>query len=399
MNIATPETQGFSSQRLARIGAVMDAYVAAEKLAGVVTLVARRGQVVHFHQCGMAVRETGIPMREDTIFRIYSMTKPITSVAVLMLLEEGRLRLADPIAAYIPAFKDAKVLDTSIDSGVRQVAPARPPTIRDLLTHTAGLSYGFDDGVHIDQLYQQHVWGPWEREPNKVSLDWLVETIGKLPLASQPGVKYRYSMSTDVLGGIVQIVAGQPFDQFLSERIFQPLGMVDTDFCVPAAKLPRFAATYGPGEQGGLKLVDGVETSNYARPALCPSGGGGLVATTGDYLRFAQMLLNQGELDGVRLLGRKTVQLMTANHLPPGVHPFDDPAAGFGLGVSVLTDLGQSATLGSVGNYGWGGAANTNFWVDPQEELIGLLMLQYMPSDTYPVVADFRNQVYQALVD
>jgi CubicO group peptidase (beta-lactamase class C family) len=338
-------------------------------------------------------------MQAETIFRIYSMTKPITSVAVLMLMEEGRLRLADPVAAYIPAFADVKVLDASLDTGVRYTTPVRPPTIRDLLTHTAGLSYGFDDGVYIDQLYQQQVWSYWEQHPTDVSLDWLVDAIGKLPLASQPGTKFRYSMSTDVLGGIVQIVAGQPFDHFLQERIFQPLGMVDTDFFVPAEKLPRFAATYGPGEHGGLKLVDGVETSTYTRPARCPSGGGGLVATIGDYLRFAQMLLNRGELDGVRLLGPKTVDWMTTNHLPPSVHPFDDPAAGFGLGVSVLTELGQSSVLGSVGNYGWGGAANTNFWVDPQEGLIGILMLQYMPSDTYPVVSDFRNLVYQALTD
>ncbi|MFZ1768890.1 MAG: serine hydrolase [Caldilinea sp.] len=399
MKLTRPESQGFSSQRLDRIGAAMDVYVAAGKLAGVISLVARRGEVVHFHACGDAVRETGAPMQEDTIFRIYSMTKPITSVAILMLMEEGRLRLADPIAAYIPAFADVKVLDASLDAGVRYVTPVRPPTIRDLLTHTAGLSYGFDDGVYIDQLYQQQVWKFWNEHPTEVSLAWLVETIGKLPLASQPGTKFRYSMSTDVLGGIVQIVSGQPFDQFLQERIFQPLGMVDADFCVPAEKLPRFAATYGPGEAGGLKLVDGVETSNYARPSRSPSGGGGLVATIGDYLRFAQMLLNRGELDGVRLLGPKTMALMTTNHLPPGVHPFDDPAAGFGLGVSVLADLGQSSVLGSVGNYGWGGAANTNFWVDPQEELIGILMLQYMPSDTYPVVSDFRNLVYQALID
>ena len=398
MHPVQPETQGFSTQRLARICTAIDAYITAEKLAGVVSLVARRGHVVHFHTSGYAVRETSMPMREDTIFRIYSMTKPITSVAVLMLMEEGRLRLADPVAAYIPEFKDVKVLDASVDAGVRYSAPVRPPTIRDLLTHTAGLSYGFDEGVYIDRLYQQHVWKFWDEHPTEVSLDWLVKTIGTLPLASQPGAKYRYSMATDVLGGIVQVVAGEPFDHFLRQRIFGPLGMMDTDFYVPEHKLPRFAATYGPGEQSGMALVDGVETSHYTRPALCPSGGGGLVSTIGDYLRFAQMLLNRGELDGVRLLGPKTVELMTTNHLPPALHPFDDPAAGFGLGVSVLTELGQSNVLGSVGNYGWGGAANTNFWIDPKAELIGILMLQYMPSDTYPVVSDFRNLVYQALI-
>ena len=256
------------------------------------------------------------------------------------------------------------MLDNSTGSGVRYVAPVRPPTVRDLLTHTAGLSYGFDEGVYIDELYRQQIWGPWDQNPAAVSLDWLGGDCWQIAVGQPARTQFRYSMSTDVLGGIVQIVAGQPFDQFLRERIFAPLGMVDTDFYVPADKLARFAANYGPGEQGGLKVVDGVETSNYARPAPCPSGGGGLVSTTGDYLRFAQMLLNKGELDGVRLLGRKSIELMTTNHLPPGVHPFDDPAAGFGLGVSVLMELGQSQVLGSVGTYGWGGAANTNFWVD-----------------------------------
>ncbi|MBU6348781.1 MAG: beta-lactamase family protein [Chloroflexi bacterium] len=398
MNSVLPETQGFASQRLARIDAVLDAYVAEEKIAGVVSLVARNGQIVHLHHAGMAVRESNTPMQADTIFRIYSMTKPITSVAVLMLMEEGRLRLSDPVAAYLPAFQNVKVLDTSLDTGVRSVTPARPPTVHDLLTHTAGLSYGFDAAVYIDQLYQQRVWEPWRQNPAALSLNGLMEILASLPLAHHPGSKYRYSMATDVLGGIVQAVAGEPFDHFLHERILQPLGMVDTAFYVPAEKCGRFAATYGPGEQGGLKLLDGTQTGHYLQPATCPFGGSGLVSTAGDYLRFAQMLLNRGELDGVRLLGRKTVELMTTNGLPPGLHPFDDSASGFGLGVSVLMDLGRSAALGSVGNYGWGGAANTNFWVDPQEQIVGLLMLQYMPSDTYPVVADFRNQVYQALV-
>jgi CubicO group peptidase (beta-lactamase class C family) len=326
------------------------------------------------------------------------MTKPITSTAVLMLFEEGHFRLTDPVSRYIPAFKDVKVLDNTAGSGVRYVNIARPITIHDLLTHTAGLSYGFDDNVYIDDLYRKHVWGAQEANPD-LTLEAFVGEIAKLPLAHQPGTLFRYSVATDVLGFLVQVVSGMPFDEFLKQRIFEPLGMVDTDFYVPPEKIERFAATYGPDEQGGLKVTDPLKTSRYARPTKNPSGGGGLVSTTSDYLRFAQMLLNKGELDGVRLLGRKTVELMTTNHLPDGVHPFDDAASGFGLGVSVLMDLGQSQMPGTVGNFGWGGAANTNFWIDPKEELIGILMLQFMPSDTYPVTPDFHILTYQALVD
>jgi CubicO group peptidase (beta-lactamase class C family) len=336
-------------------------------------------------------------MQSDTIFRIYSMTKPITSAAVLMLMEEGRLRLADPIAQYIPGFKDVKVLDSAPGSGVRQVSADRPITIRDLLTHTAGLSYGFDD-VYIDELYRKHIWGPKEANPDTTLADWISE-LARLPLASQPGTRFRYSVATDVLGYLVQVISGMPFEAFLKQRIFEPLGMSDTDFWVPPEKIARFAANYGPDPDAGLKVIDSPATSHYTRPPKAPSGGGGLVSTTTDYLRFAQMLLNKGEVDGVRLLGRKAVELMTANHLPDGAHPFDDLSRGFGLGVGVLINLGKSQTLGSVGNYGWGGAANTNFWIDPQEDLLGILMLQFMPSDTYPIVADFRNLTYQALVE
>jgi CubicO group peptidase (beta-lactamase class C family) len=396
INLAPPEELGFSSNRLARIDAVMQRYVDDQKLAGVVSLVARRGRVAHMQRVGMAEIETGKPMQFDTIFRIYSMTKPITSVAVLMLLEEGRFHLSDPVDRYLPEFKDVKMLDSTPGPGVRFVAPARPITIRDLLTHTAGLSYGWDD-IYVDELYRSHVWSHVEADAD-LSLAAFIGAIARQPLVSQPGLHYRYSVATDVLGYLVQVVAGMPFDEFLQQRIFAPLGMVDTAFYVAAEKIDRFATTYGPGEQGGLAVVDRAAGSRFTRPNRTRSGGGGLVSTIGDYLRFAQMLLNKGELDGERLLGRKTVELMTANHLPAGVHPFDDPAAGFGLGVSVLMDLGKSPVLGSVGNYGWGGAANTNFWVDPQEELVGILMLQFMPSDTHPVSPDFRNLVYQALV-
>ncbi|MCX6045842.1 MAG: serine hydrolase [Chloroflexi bacterium] len=302
MDLVKPEEQGFSSKRLARINTVMQRYVDEQKLAGIVSLIARRGKVVHFEKFGMAELETEQPMAFDTIFRIYSMSKPITSVAVLLLLEEGQLRLTDPIANYIPAFKTTKVLDNTVGSGGRLVDPVRPITIHDLLTHTAGLSYGFEDHVYIDELYRK-LWEKLDSDPTFTLADW-IEALAQLPLAHQPGTRFRYSMATDVLGYLVQVVAGMPFADFLQQQIFAPLGMVDTSFYVPSEKIGRFATTYGPGEQGGLKVLDAPKTSQYIQPNKRHSGGGGLVSTTGDYLRFAQMLLNKGELDGVRLLGR-----------------------------------------------------------------------------------------------
>ncbi len=398
MNTVQPKEMGFCSQRFARINTVMRRYVDEQKIAGIVTLVARRGKIVHFEQVGMANIEAGQPMAADTIFRIYSMTKPITSVAVLMLLEEGHFRLADPVADYLSAFKAIKVLERLPEGGERLVDAERPITIHHLLTHTAGLSYGWDELETTDAQYQA-LWHELDTNPAFTLQEWL-ETLAKIPLLFQPGTRYGYSMATDVLGGLVQAVSGIPFDEFLRERIFAALGMDDTAFDAPPEKLSRFAANYGPREESGLKVIDAPQSSRYAQPTRHPSGGGGLVSTTGDYLRFAQMLLNRGELDGVRLLGRKTVELMTTNALPAGVYLNNDPTRGasFGLGVSLLEDVGKVQQLGSVGNYGWGGAANTNFWVDPKEELIGIIMLQFMPSDTYPVVVDFRNLTYQALV-
>lgn len=398
MNTVQPEAMGFTSQRLARINTVMQRYVDEEKLAGIVTLVARRGKIVHFEKVGWANIEADQPMQFDTIFRIYSMTKPITSVAVLMLFEEGHFRLADPVADYLPSFKEMKVLERTPEGNQRLVDAERPITIHNLLTHTSGLSYGWDEIETTDTQYQA-LWRELDTNPSFTLQEW-VETLAQIPLLFHPGSRYRYSMATDVLGGLVQAVSGMLFDEFLRQRIFAPLGMDETAFDVPAEKLARFAANYGPREEGGLKVIDTPQTSRYARPTRHPSGGGGLVSTTEDYLRFAQMLLNRGELDGVRLLGRKTVELMTTNGLPAGVYLNNDPACGasFGLGVSLLEDVGKVQQLGSVGNYGWGGAANTNFWIDPQEELIGIIMLQFMPSDTYPVVVDFRNLTYQALV-
>ncbi len=395
MKIVKPETQGFSSERINRINAAMQRYVDEKKIAGVVSLIARHGEVVHFEKVGMADIDSEKPMQLDSIFRIYSMSKPITTTAVMMLFEEGKFQLTDPISRFIPAFKEVKVLDNTAGSGVRYVKPVREVSIHDLLTHTAGLSYGFDDDVYIDELYRKKLWAFVEKTPG-ITLQACIERVSKLPIAFQPGSMFRYSFATDVLGYLVQVVSEMPFEEFLKKRIFDPLRMEDTDFYVPPEKVQRFTSVYGPDEKVGLKISDPFGTSRYIYPTHNPSGGGGLVSTAGDYFQFTQMLLNRGKLSDTRLLGRKTVEWMTSNHLPDGVNL--DTSSGFGLGFSILLDLGKSPMLGSVGNYGWGGAANTNFWIDPQEELIGILMLQFMPSDTYPIVPDFRNLTYQALI-
>ena len=398
MKTITPEQVGVSSTRLSRIGPVMQLYVDEDKLAGILTLIARRGRIVHLEKVGMMDIEANKPMQFDTIFRIYSMTKPITSVAVMMLYEEGRFQLGDPISRFIPDFKHVKVFTGETTSGLELVDAEREITIWDLLTHTSGLSYGMAEDSPVDALYRKQIWERLEQKP-ETTLDDMVKTLAKLPLVHQPGAGWTYSMATDVLGYLVQVVSGMPFDEFLKGRILEPLGMVDTDFYVPAEKIDRFAANYGPAEEGGLKVIDRPSSSHYAKPTTHPSGGGGLVSTAADYVRFAQMLLNRGEYDGIRLLGSKTIEFMTMDHLADGLHPFEDQSYGFGLGFDVRTSVARSQIMGSVGSFGWGGAANTNFWIDPKEELIGLLMLQFMPSGHYPVVPDFRVLTYQAIID
>ena len=398
MNLVSPESVGLSSARLERIRPVMQRYVDRQLFAGMVTLIARRGQVAHLEACGWQTLETRTPMTPDTLFRIYSMTKPITSVAVMMLAETGQLRLADPVTRYIPAFKDTPVMVARGAGGAAgyDLVPARRPiTLHDLLTHTAGLSYGFDLHSALDDLYRQSI-GRMLQDP-ALSLEKWVLALSQLPLAFHPGTGFNYSMAIDVLGYIVQLAAEQPFDAFLREKICGPLGMVDTDFWVPPEKAHRLAEIYGPAEGGGLKPAGTPDGRRHTEPALAPSGGGGLVSTIGDYFRFGQMLLNGGELEGTRLLGRKTVEWMLQNHLPPGVHPDGDPARGFGLGGSVLLHPGLSHRPGSAGKFGWGGAANTEWWIDPAEALQCLLMVQYMPGFTLPLVEDFAQLAYQAL--
>lgn len=395
MQTVQPESVGLSAKRLERINQSMQGYIDRRQFGGIITLVARKGQVAHLEKFGWQEIEGNHPMAFDTLFRIYSMTKPITSTAALMLVEQGKLRLADPVSEYIPAFKDVKVMAARGGADYDLVAPEREIRVHDLFTHTAGLSYGFDEHSTLDDMYRRLLWAKVEAQP-EATLEEVIQWIATLPLADHPGRAFRYSVAIDVLGYIVQVVSGKPFAEFLQECIFAPLGMLDTGFWVPPEKTSRLAAVYGPAEGGGLKVVDSVQDS-YTHLKRWSSGGGGLVSTVDDYFRFGQMLLNQGALDGVRLLGRKTVEWMLQNHLPDGMIANGNPANGFGLGGAVLLRPGLSHIPGSIGKFGWGGAANTEWWIDPVEQLQCLLMTQYMPAFTLPLVEDFATGAYQAL--
>jgi len=419
LKVTEPEKLGFSSQRLARIDQRMERYIEEQQLSGTMTLIARKGEVVHCACCGMRDIENQTPLTEDTIFRIYSMTKPITSVAAMMLYEEGLFQLDDPVAKYLPAFADTKVYSGSGFGGMELVDQQREMTIQHLMSHTAGLSYGWFLDTPVEDGYRRAKL----MDRNK-PLDKFVAEIAKLPLLYQPGTQWRYSLATDVLGHLVEVISGKSLDTFFAEEIFQPLGMVDTGFHVPTKDADRLASMYRPtdppprsliinmlpkGETGkiencALHCIDRASTSPYLEPSAFLSGGGGLLSTTTDYLRFAQMLLNGGELDGTRLLGRKTLEMMRTNYLPDALMPIEIGGdyiygTGFGLGFSIVTNVPQSGVLGSEGNYGWSGAATTNFWIDPQEELLGISMTQFMPTGHYPFTRDFRLLTYQALVD
>jgi len=368
---AKPEEVGLCTERLKRINKVMQSYVDENKVAGLVTMVARRGKVVHFECFGARDIEANKPMQPDTIFRIYSMSKPITSVAVMMLYEEGYFQLNDPVSKFIPEFKDVKVF---VKKGKAGVEVKETP---------------------VDEMYQEAKMLKWDE-----TLEEKVGRLVKLPLANQPGSAWRYSISVDVLGYLVEVVSGERFDAFLEERIFGPLGMEDTGFYVPAEKMGRFATLYKAEEADNLGRDETLYWGDFSKLPRFLSGGGGLVSPASDYMRFCQMLLNGGELDGVRLLSRKSVELMTANHLSEELirSSLNIDGCGFGLGFAVLMDVAQSETLGSEGEYSWGGAASTGFWIDPEEELIGILMTQFMPYNGR-FTKEFKVLTYQAIVD
>ena len=402
--ITRPEDVGLSGARLARIDAWRDKLVADGKLAGAATLVYRRGQVAHWGMSGLADKERGVPMAPDTIFRIYSMSKPITSVAIMMLYEEGRFQLDDPISKFLPAFANQRVAVGGMRGKVDTVPAVRDICFRDLLSHTSGLTYGFMESGPVDAMYREAVADFGNPDGDLMET---AEKLAKLPLLAQPGAEWNYSVSTDVLGALVQTISGQRFGEFLQQRIFAPLGMTDTGFRVAAKKVGRFAANYVPHPKGGVLLFDDPAKSRYASERKMESGGGGLVSTVGDYFSFCRMLLNKGVLGDTRLLGRKTVELMTSNHLRGDMADMGQPrfsessyyGIGFGLGFSVMFDPAKAQILGTPGEYAWGGAASTAFWVDPAEQMTVILMTQLMPSSTYPIRRELRVLSYQAVID
>jgi CubicO group peptidase (beta-lactamase class C family) len=393
---------GVSTERLNRLHAGMQGFVDRKEVGGIVTLVARDGKVVDLTAFGFQDVEQKTPMRADSIFRIASMSKPITSVAIMMLYEEGKLQLTDQVSRHIPAFKQQRVAE----GGAEPVAARRGMTIRDLLSHRSGLTYGFLNGAAVGNGYRKNgVTDGLTATP--MTLEEGINKLAAEPLVAHPGAAFNYSLSTDVLGRVVEVVSGQPFNVFLRDRIFKPLKMADTDFVVPRAKWSRMTTVYSPEQGGGVRPMKDPETfgntvmspiAYYQEPKTYFSGGAGLASTASDYLRFAQMLLNGGELDGARLLSPKSIELMTRSQtsdLTPPV-PLLGFGNNFGLGFRIVTDLAATVTLGSEGMYGWSGIYGTNFWVDPKERLIGVVMVQRYPGS--PVAGAFQPLVYQAIV-
>jgi CubicO group peptidase (beta-lactamase class C family) len=395
-NRAMSEIAGFSSARLARIPAFIEAQTAAGAIPGGLTLIWRRGELAHQSLVGMIDREGQVPMRDDAIFRLYSMTKPVTSVALLMLLEEGRIALDDPVAKFIPGFAGLS-------------PQPRPMTVLDLLRHTAGLTYGFHRRTAIDAKYRE--WRVAEMDTDG-GLPAFIAQLEKLPLEYAPGTAWIYSAATDVVGFLVEVVSGRPYADFVREEILTPLKMTDTDFVVPEAKRDRFAQCYLLDE-GRLERFTAYPNERYFAAPKLQSGGGGLAGTAHDYLRFARMLLNGGALDGVRLLSPKTVALMTANHLPDGKEIADlTPAAdafnesgyrgiGFGLGVAVTLNPARTGIPGTAGEFTWGGMASTTFFVDPKEEMAVVFMTQAIVDTARRVRLrrDLRTLIYGAMTE
>jgi CubicO group peptidase (beta-lactamase class C family) len=395
---ARPESVGLSTERLKRLSEALNGYVRDGKLPGGVALVARRGKVAYVEAFGQRDREANAPMREDAVFRIASQSKALVSVGVMMLQEEGRLLITDPVGKYLPEFRETTVAVAKQGGGYEVVKSKRQITVRDLLTHTAGIGYG--GGVARDRWEAAKITG-WYFADRDEPVGATVARMAALPFDSQPGERWVYGYSTDILGALVERVSGRPLDEFLRARIFEPLGMKDTHFYLPESKADRFAVVYSAKESGGLERAPEpggmVGQGAYLKgPRKSFSGGAGLLSTANDYARFLSMLLNGGELEGKRLLSRKSVELMTVDHL--NGKQFRE-GQGFGLGFSVLKDVGAYGQPGSVGEYGWGGAYHSTYWVDPKEQLVVVYFTQLIPARGLDDHDKLRALVYQAIVD
>jgi CubicO group peptidase (beta-lactamase class C family) len=392
------EKVGMSTERLARITALARRYVDEGKLAGIVTMIARHGKIVHFETAGKQNLETDAPVTRDTLFRIYSMSKPITAVAAMILYEEGKFQLTDPVSKFLPELKDLKVLK----DGEEKPAESEM-NMQQLLTHTAGFSYTFSTSDPVDKRYRD------DKLLSSKNLDEFIKKLATIPLRYEPGSRWHYSVAVDVTGAVIERISGQRFDRFLKERIFAPLKMEDTFFDVPESKLSRFGALYRWNtEERKLAVLPAAEYPIYRNTTFF-SGGGGLVSTAMDYMRFAEMLRNGGKLEGVRILSPKTIELMTMDHLPAALKPRtsgesttagpgSSAGSGFGLGFGVITDVAKNGVVGSVGEYSWSGAAGTTFWVDPREEIVAVVMVQLMQSP-WPLRRELKVLTYQALTE
>lgn len=391
---AAPQTVGFCPRRLARVENDLRASVERGEIAGVNALIVRHGTLVYAACIGMSDIMADMPMRADTIFRIYSMSKPVTSVAAMILLEEGRILLSDPVSAYLPELRAMKVCVTDPVRPPLMVAQQTEMTIADLMTHTAGFTYGGDEHHPVDAL-----WNAAKLFRRDETIQSVIARLAALPLKHQPGTQFEYSIAHDVLGALIERACGMRFDEFLKSRIFAPLGMDDTGFDVPQDKLARLATLYAPTESGGLKLVDASAQSRWAAPVVLQGGGEGLVSTVPDFLRFCGMLHSGGEIGGTRILSRKSVELLTTDRLSDAQRAdFWMKGYGYGLGFGVLLDPAANANLGTRGEYTWAGSASTYFWIDPAEDIIAMLFAQLEPSSHSTIARRFKALMYQALI-
>ena len=406
LSTAEPESVGMSSERLGRLTNTLEDYVSDERIAGAVAIVARKGKIAYLEAVGMRDLETSSPMATDSIFRIASQTKALTSTCIMILQERGQLLISDPLVKYMPEFANGTVAVDNGRGGYDVVAARRAITIRDLLTHTSGISYG--NGIAVEEWREADVIG-WYFAKRDEPIRETIRRMGALPASAHPGDSWIYGYNTDILGALVEVVSGRPFDVFLRDEVLEPLGMSDTHFYLPAEKIDRLVTVYSSTAAGGIELAPApghmdnrgifgnIGQGQYVDgPRTSFSGGAGLLSTAHDYATFLQMMLNGGEFNGARILSPNTVKLMTVNHL--GEVPFR-PGQGFGLGFSVVTDLGARGAPGSVGEFGWAGAYHSTYWADPEEELAAVYLTQLIPAINVDDNVKFRSLLYQAIID